>query len=157
MNPRRRQRLILVGLLVLGVGAAVALALSAFRENLLFFYSPTEVLAGEAPPDHVFRLGGLVQKGSLQRQKDGLTVRFDVTDLAKTVRVQYTGILPDLFREGQGIVALGRLGDDGVFVAQEVLAKHDENYMPPEVAESLKGAHEQAVGGPAPAPKAGGS
>jgi cytochrome c-type biogenesis protein CcmE len=105
------------------------------------------VIGGEAPRDHTFRLGGLVSEGSVQRQADGLTVQFDVTDTLKNVKIQYTGILPDLFREGQGIVALGRLRDDGVFVADEVLAKHDENYMPPEVADSLQAAHEAGVAG----------
>ena len=119
MNPKRKKRLALVFLVVLGVGAAVALALNAFQENMMFFYSPSEVSAGQAPENHVFRVGGLVSAGSLKRQADGLTVRFDVTDLKKTVTVQYTGILPDLFREGQGIVALGRLGSDGVFTAEE--------------------------------------
>ncbi len=154
MNPKRKKRLALVFLVVLGVGAAVALALNAFQENMMFFYSPSEVTAGQAPQNHVFRVGGLVSAGSLKRQEDGLTVRFDVTDLKKTVTVQYTGILPDLFREGQGIVALGRLGSDGVFTAEEVLAKHDENYMPPEVADALGKSHETAVGAPVPTPTA---
>ncbi|MFQ5642582.1 MAG: cytochrome c maturation protein CcmE [Thiogranum sp.] len=144
MNPVRKKRLILIGLMVTGVGIAVGFALNAFNQNLMFFYSPSEVIAGEAPADHPFRLGGLVTAGSVQRQSDGLTTRFDVTDNEKTVTVQYTGILPDLFREGQGIVAHGRL-DGGVFVADEVLAKHDENYMPPEVAAALKETHDKAT------------
>lgn len=142
MKSRRRKRLYLVSLIVLGVGASVGFALNAFNQNLMFFYSPSEISAGEAPAGHKIRLGGLVTEGSVERVPDGLTIRFDVTDLVKTVTVEYTGILPDLFREGQGIVAHGRLGDNGVFVADEVLAKHDENYMPPEVAASLQASHE---------------
>lgn len=138
MRAARKKRLYLIALMVIGVGIAVALALNAFNQNLMFFYSPSEVIAGDAPKGHPFRLGGLVTDGSVKRQQDGLTVNFGVTDTAKNVTVQYTGILPDLFREGQGIVAHGRLRDDGVFVADEVLAKHDENYMPPEVADSLE-------------------
>jgi len=145
MRAARKKRLYLIALMVVGVGIAVTFALNAFNQNLMFFYSPSEVIGGEAPKDHTFRLGGLVTDGSVQRQPDGLTVQFDVTDTAKNVTVQYTGILPDLFREGQGIVAHGRLRDDGVFVAEEVLAKHDENYMPPEVADSLKTAHDAGV------------
>jgi cytochrome c-type biogenesis protein CcmE len=141
----RKKRLYLILLIVAGVGIAAALALNAFNQNLMFFYSPSEVSAGAAPSDHVFRLGGLVTDGSVKRLSNGLTVQFDVTDLQKTVSVQYTGILPDLFREGQGIVAHGRMRDDGVFVADEVLAKHDEKYMPPEVAASLKDAHDKGV------------
>jgi cytochrome c-type biogenesis protein CcmE len=147
MRAARKKRLYLVALMVIGVGIAVAFALNAFNQNLMFFYSPTEVIGGEAPQDHTFRLGGLVSEGSVQRQADGLTVQFDVTDTLKNVKIQYTGILPDLFREGQGIVAHGRLRDDGVFVADEVLAKHDENYMPPEVADSLQAAHDAGVAG----------
>jgi cytochrome c-type biogenesis protein CcmE len=137
--------LYLILLTVAGVGVAAALALNAFNQNLMFFYSPSEVNAGKAPPEHPFRLGGLVTDGSVKRLPNGLTVRFDVTDLQKTVSIEYTGILPDLFREGQGIVAHGRMRDDGVFVADEVLAKHDEKYMPPEVAASLKDAHDKGV------------
>ncbi len=138
MNPTRRKRLILIGLMVTGVAVAVGFALNAFNQNLMFFYAPSEVIAGEAPVDHPFRLGGLVTKGSVKRLPNGLTTRFEVTDLTKTVTVEYTGILPDLFREGQGIVAHGKLNSGGVFVADEVLAKHDEKYMPPEVADALK-------------------
>ena len=141
----RQQRLILVGVAVLGVGAAAALAINALQSNISYFYSPSQVLAKEAPADHVFRLGGLVGKDTLRRQEDGLTVTFDVTDLAQTVKVSYTGILPDLFKEGQGAVTKGRLGPDGVFYAEEVLAKHDEEYMPPEVASSLKTAHAEGA------------
>jgi len=145
LRAARKQRLYLSLLVLTGVGIAAALALNAFNQNLMFFYSPSEVIAGEAPPDHTFRLGGLVTEGSVQRLPNGLTVRFTVTDLEKTVPIEYTGILPDLFREGQGIVAHGRLREDGTFVADEVLAKHDENYMPPEVADSLKTAHDKGV------------
>ncbi len=145
MTPTRKKRLYLVLLILIGIATATGLAINAFNENLMFFYSPSEVAAGKAPTDHTFRVGGLVTNGSVQRQQDGLTVRFDLTDNAKTVTVEYTGILPDLFREGQGIVSMGRLRHDGVFVADEVLAKHDENYMPPEVADTLKTAHSEGV------------
>ena len=145
MRPARKKRLYLVGFMVAGIAIATGLALYSFDENLTFFYDPSEVLAGEAPPNHPFRLGGLVTAGSVQRLPDGLTVQFDVTDNEETVPVEYTGILPDLFREGQGIIAKGQLRGDGVFVASEVLAKHDENYMPPEVAASLKAADEDGV------------
>jgi len=145
MTPIRKKRLTLIGLMVVGIGIAVGLALKAFDDNLMFFFSPSEVRAGEAPTGHPFRVGGLVTPGSVQRQPDGLTVAFDLTDNAEKVTVEYTGILPDLFREGQGIVAMGQLNDRGVFVASEVLAKHDENYMPPEVASSLKTAHVEGV------------
>jgi cytochrome c-type biogenesis protein CcmE len=130
--------MIFVGVVLIGVAVATALALTAIGENMLYFYSPSQIAAGEAPRGSDVRVGGLVVAGSIARQANGLDVRFDVTDTASTVRVVYTGILPDLFREGQGIVALGRIGDDGVFQARDVLAKHDENYMPPEVAEALK-------------------
>lgn len=138
MTPRRRKRLALVGLLVAGVGGSVALALAAFSENLVYFYTPTEVARGEAPQARTFRIGGLVEDGSVKRGEDSLRVRFAVTDRAETVPVVYEGVLPDLFREGQGIVADGQLGDGGVFRAERVLAKHDENYMPPEAAEALE-------------------
>ena len=133
--------------IVAGVGVAVFMALSAFKENLLYFYSPSQVQAGEAPIQRAFRIGGLVMDGSVQRESDGLTVHFDVTDTAATVPILYKGILPDLFREGQGVVALGRLGGNGTFVADQVLAKHDENYMPPEVSEALKKAGGVVPGG----------
>ena len=145
MTPKRRKRLLLILLMVSGVAVAAGIALKAFNENLMFFYSPSNVVAGEAPVNHLIRVGGLVTNGSVQRQPDGLTVKFDVTDNAETITVQYTGILPDLFREGQGIVAHGRLQDDQLFVADEVLAKHDENYMPPEVADALKKTHEDGT------------
>lgn len=137
MTPRR-QRMILIGLVVAGVGASVALALQAFRENVLFFFSPSEIAAGEAPVERGFRLGGMVLDGSVQREQGSLTVNFIVTDFAHSIPVRYTGVLPDLFGEGQGVVARGQLNPDGSFTAEEVLAKHDENYMPPEVAEALE-------------------
>lgn len=145
MRPARKKRLYLVAFMVAGIAIATGLALVSFNENLTFFYAPSEVIAGEAPSSHPFRLGGLVTTGSVERLPDGLTVQFDITDNEETVSVEYTGILPDLFREGQGIIAKGRLRGDGVFVASEVLAKHDENYMPPEVAASLKATHEDGV------------
>ena len=149
MTPRRR-RMVLVGLIVLGVGAATAFALTAFKDNLLYYYPPSDVTAGKAPSDRVFRLGGMVEEGSVKRESGSMEVRFIVTDFQKDVTVSYSGVLPDLFREGQGVIARGKLGDGGVFVAQEVLAKHDENYMPPEVAESLRKQHQQKA--PAPTP-----
>jgi cytochrome c-type biogenesis protein CcmE len=138
MTPRQRRRMALVGLIVLGVGAAVAFALSAFQENLLYYLTPSQVAAGEAPKDRAFRVGGMVPEGSFKRPAGSLEARFVVTDFAHNVTISYTGVLPDLFREGQGVIARGRMGEDGVFVAEEVLAKHDEKYMPPDVAESLK-------------------
>ena len=138
MKPIRRQRLILIILMVIGIGTAVGFALKAFNENLMYFFSTTDVLAGKAPQDALFRLGGMVVKGSVERPGKGMMVRFKLTDFSKEVTVEYTGILPDLFREGQGIVANGKLDGRGVFIAEEVLAKHDENYMPPEVQGSLK-------------------
>ncbi|CCE24186.1 cytochrome c maturation protein CcmE [Methylotuvimicrobium alcaliphilum] len=138
MKPIRRQRLILIGLMLAGMGLAVAFALKSFNENLMYFFSTTEVVEGKAPENALFRIGGMVVDGSVDRPAESLLVRFKLTDFNKEVTVEYTGILPDLFREGQGIVAKGRLSENGVFVAEEVLAKHDENYMPPEVADSLK-------------------
>ena len=135
----------LVAAALLGVGLAVALALRAFQENLLYFYSPSQVSRGEAPADKRFRVGGLVVVGSVVREPGTLTVRFRLTDTQQELPVTYTGILPDLFREGQGIVTHGKLEADGMFAADEVLAKHDENYMPPDVADSLKKAHEEGV------------
>ncbi len=146
MTPKRRNRMILIAAMVAGVAIATGFALKAFNENLMFFYKPSEVVSGKAPAGHLIRVGGLVTKGSVERQTDGLTVEFSLTDTIDTIRVRYTGILPDLFREGQGIIARGRIGDDRVFVAEEVLAKHDENYMPPEVADALKTAQEAAPG-----------
>ncbi len=136
MKPRRKRMAIAAGIL-LAVGAAAALVLSAFQSNLVFFYSPSQIALNEAPINRTFRLGGLVEAGSVQRE--GVRVRFVVTDTAKTVPVQFEGILPDLFKEGKGVVAQGQLRD-GIFVAKEVLAKHDENYMPPEAAQALKNA-----------------
>jgi cytochrome c-type biogenesis protein CcmE len=141
----RQKRFVFVGLALVGVAGAAALALSALQSNISYFFSPTQVMASEHPTDAVFRVGGLVVEDSLQRQPDGLTVRFDVTDNAAVVPVSYTGILPDLFDEGQGVVAKGRIGGDGVFYAEEVLAKHDESYMPPEVADTLQTAHVDGV------------
>ncbi|WP_349431275.1 cytochrome c maturation protein CcmE [Methylomarinum sp. Ch1-1] len=138
MKPARKQRLILILLMLAGVGAAATFALQAFNENLMYFFSTTDVVEGKAPRDTLFRLGGMVVDGSVERPGDGLMVRFKLTDFSEEVTVEYTGILPDLFREGQGIVAKGRLNSQGVFIAEEVLAKHDENYMPPEVADTLK-------------------
>lgn len=138
MTPTRKRRLMMVALIVLGVGTAAALALTAFNKNLMFFFSPSQVAAGEAPTNRSFRVGGMVKEKSLTRDQDGLTVRFVVHDNAKEVTIAYKGILPDLFREGQGIVAQGKLNSEGLFVAAEVLAKHDENYMPPEVAAAMK-------------------
>ena len=136
MTPRRK-RMLAVGGVLLGVGAAAALAFKAFDKNLLYFYDPSQVAAGIAPTGKTFRVGGMVTKGSVQRAPGSLEVRFVLTDYAHTVTVSYTGLLPDLFREGQGVIAHGQL-HDGLFVADEVLAKHDEKYMPPEVAKSLK-------------------
>ncbi|HEY8102523.1 MAG TPA: cytochrome c maturation protein CcmE [Burkholderiaceae bacterium] len=135
-SRHKRFTLIAVGLITLAVAAW--LVLSAFKKNLVFFFTPTQILAGEAPHGRSFRIGGMVEKGSLQRQADGVTVGFRVTDTAKTINVTYRGILPDLFKEGKGVVAQGKLGNDGVFVADEVLAKHDENYMPPDAAYAVK-------------------
>jgi cytochrome c-type biogenesis protein CcmE len=137
MKPRHK-RLALIGIGLCGLGVAVVLVLNAFQSNLVFFFSPTEVAEKKAPVQKTFRVGGLVEQGSLRREDDGLTVRFVVTDLAHNIPVVYKGILPDLFKEGKGVVAQGRLNEDGVFYANEVLAKHDENYMPPEAADALK-------------------
>jgi len=126
---------------VAALAVAAGLVLSAFQKNLVFFFTPTQVAANEAPQGRTFRIGGLVEPGSLKRRADGLTVQFIVTDTAKSIPVEYKGILPDLFREGKGVVTQGRLGPNGVFQASEVLAKHDENYMPPEAAEALKQAN----------------
>ena len=136
MKPRQ-QRMLAVGLAALGLLIATALTLQAFKDNIMFFVSVTEVVAGEYPQDRNFRVGGLVVDGSIKREEGSLTVRFIVTDLRCEIPVEYTGVLPDLFRENQGVVAHGRMGSEGIFIADEVLAKHDENYMAPEVAESL--------------------
>jgi cytochrome c-type biogenesis protein CcmE len=129
---------LLIGAGLVILAGAATLVLTAFQQNLVFFFTPSQVAANEAPIGKPFRIGGLVEAGSLKRGGDGLTVQFMVTDTAKSVAVKYTGILPDLFREGKGVVAQGRLGPDGVFQATEVLAKHDENYMPPEAAHALE-------------------
>jgi len=135
MTPRGKRFAIVAGI-VGAVGVAAALVLNAFNSNLVFFYSPSQVAAKEAPAGRTFRLGGLVEQGSVKR--DGVSVRFVVTDMARAIPVRYEGILPDLFKEGKGVVAQGQVGGDGVFVAREVLAKHDENYMPPEASAALK-------------------
>ncbi len=139
MTPRQKRLTIIVGILG-AVGVATALVLNAFNSNLVFFYSPSQVAAHEAPEGRPFRVGGMVTMGSVKR--DGVDVVFTVTDLVKSMQVHYRGSLPDLFKEGKGVVAQGKLGADGVFTAQEVLAKHDENYMPPEAAAALKKAAE---------------
>ena len=136
MKPRH-QRMIAIAAGVALVAIAAALVLNAFQGNVVFFFSPSQIAAKEAPLDRSFRVGGMVEKGSLKRLPDGLTVQFVVTDTAKSIPVVYTGILPDLFKEGKGVVTQGKLGPDGVFMASEVLAKHDENYMPPEAAHAL--------------------
>ena len=135
---RKQRRLYTVGGAMLLLAAAAALVLTAIRDTLVFFHSPTEIVERQVAPGKNFRIGGLVAEGSIRQLEDGLTTEFAVTDLQETVRTRYRGILPDLFREGQGVVAEGALDADGVFVAKQVLAKHDENYMPPEVAEALK-------------------
>lgn len=145
MTPRRR-RMMFVALIVLGVGSAAALALTAFKQNILYYYDPSAVFSGKAPNGQTFRLGGMVEQGSVKREAGSLEMRFDVTDYAHEITVRYSGVLPDLFREGQGVIVRGKLANAGggqrVFEAEEVLAKHDENYMPPEVAASLKKSHD---------------
>ncbi|MGB1612413.1 MAG: cytochrome c maturation protein CcmE [Arenicellales bacterium] len=145
MTPRRRQRLMLVSLLVAGVGIAASLALMALQENINLFFSPSQVRSGEAPVGTPFRLGGMVVDGSVERGDQSLDIRFDLTDTAQSVTVVFSGILPDLFREGQGIVAQGSVDDSGLFTATQVLAKHDETYMPPEVADALEKAKAMGV------------
>jgi cytochrome c-type biogenesis protein CcmE len=137
MTPRQR-RMSLVAVALLAVGGAVGFALKAFQDNLQYFYSPTDVAAGKAPADRLFRVGGMVTEGSFKRPSGSLEAKFVLTDYTSNVTVSYTGVLPDLFREGQGVIARGKLSGDGLFVAEEVLAKHDENYMPPDVAEMMK-------------------
>lgn len=142
MKPHRRNRLLLVAVLVLCSGSAVGLALRALNQNINLFYSPADILADKAPVGQLIRAGGMVVNGSVKRSTTDLTVDFEITDLkGSDIPVRYTGILPDLFREGQGVIARGRLDKHGVFVAEEVLAKHDENYMPPEVADVVADAH----------------
>ena len=142
MKPRHKRALAIVGGLA-ALGAATALVLTAFQDNLVFFFTPSQVAAKEAPQGRLFRIGGMVEKGSVKR--DGVEVRFVVTDTARTIPVVYRGSLPDLFREGKGVVAQGTLGPDGVFTAREVLAKHDENYMPPEAAHAVEKAQKTLV------------
>jgi len=147
VNPLRKKRLLIILAILVGVACAVALALSALQQNINLFYTPTQIANGEAPQDTRIRAGGMVAEGSLKRGGDSLDVEFVATDYAKNVTIRYRGILPDLFREGQGIVALGKLNADGVLMADEVLAKHDENYMPPEVSKALKDSGQQPGGG----------
>ena len=141
---RRHKRIVIILVGLAGLGVATYLVASAFRQNLVFFFSPTQVAAKQAPVDRTFRVGGLVENGTLKREADGLTVRFTVTDTAASIPVVYKGILPDLFKEGRGCVAQGKIGADGVFRADQVLAKHDENYMPPEAGAAIDAAkHER--------------
>ena len=142
MKPRHR-RIALIAAGVAGLCLAVVLVLQALNQNVQFFFTPTQVANNEAPAHRTFRVGGMVEKGSVKRQADGVTVQFVVTDTAKNIPVTYKGVLPDLFKEGKGVVAQGRM-ENGAFVASEVLAKHDENYMPPEAAEALKKAHDKS-------------
>jgi cytochrome c-type biogenesis protein CcmE len=143
VKPRHRRGLMILGGLA-ALAITAALVLSAFQQNLVFFFTPTQIAANEAPLGRTFRVGGMVERGSVKRQADGVTVQFIVTDTAKGIPVVYRGQLPDLFREGKGVVTQGRLGPDGIFHANEVLAKHDENYTPPEAAEAVKKAHDTA-------------
>lgn len=138
----RYKKLSIIAVALVGLAGATSLVLNAFQSNLVFFFSPTDVYQGKAPVDRVFRIGGLVKEGSVKRQADGLTTSFVVTDTARLIPAVYTGILPDLFAEGKGVVADGKLGSDGLFTANRVLAKHDENYMPPEAAHALEQAQE---------------
>ena len=151
MTPSRRRRLIAVVVVLAGIGIATALGLAAFRKNILYYYTPSQVATGAAEVGRPFRMGGLVATGSVQRVPGTMTVHFTITDMEKSVPITYTGILPDLFREGQGIVVHGSLGSDGAFRADEVLAKHDEKYMPPEVAAAIKKAQQQQQAGKPPA------
>ena len=143
MKPRQ-QRMLAVGLAALGIAIAAGLTLRAFQDNMMFFVEVSDVVAGEYPKERNFRIGGLVVGGSMQREEGSLDIRFEVTDTACTVPVMYSGVLPDLFREGQGVVAHGRMGEDNVFQADKILAKHDEDYMAPEVADSLS-KHQQDI------------
>lgn len=145
MKPRH-QRALAIGCGLIALAVASALVLNAFNSNLVFFFSPSQVMAKEAPQNRNFRIGGLVEQGSIQREAQDLTIRFVVTDLAHKIPVTYVGLLPDLFKEGKGVVAQGKLGADGVFRAEQVLAKHDENYIPPEAAAALKNARPAAAG-----------
>ena len=143
MKPARKKRLFFIIFLIAGVTVAAAFAMYAFNQNLMFYFSPTDVRQGKAPVNKIFRMGGMVVEGTFKKEPKSLKVHFDLTDYEKTVSVEYEGILPDLFREVQGIISRGKLNTQGIFVAEEVLAKHDENYMPPEVAESLKKAKDK--------------
>jgi cytochrome c-type biogenesis protein CcmE len=143
MHPQRKQKLLIILFMLGGISLAVGLMLVALKENINLFYTPVQIAGGEAPKHRTIRAGGMVVEGSVKRATDDLTVLFDVTDGKAEVTIRYTGILPDLFSEGQGIVALGEINDQNQFVASEVLAKHDENYMPPEVADALKKAHSE--------------
>jgi len=142
MKPARAKRLMLILLMLAGVAIGVVFALKSLDQNIMFFFTPTEIVEGKAPANKLFRLGGMVVEGSVNRPDEGLIVQFDITDNLHKVSVSYNGILPDLFREGQGIITHGRLDNKGGFVAQEVLAKHDENYMPPEVAAAMQAQQE---------------
>ncbi len=144
MTPTRRKRLLLILMIALGVAVAVAIFLTAFKENIMFFKSPTEVAAKDYPINRNFRLGGMVKEGSMQRIPNSLKVQFVITDFAEDVKVEFEGILPDLFREGQGVVTIGKMTTQELFTAEDVLAKHDENYMPPEVNDALKKAQNQS-------------
>jgi cytochrome c-type biogenesis protein CcmE len=141
----RHRRFAWIGAGLVALGVAAALVLNAFQSNLVFFFTPSQVVAKEAPKSRPFRVGGLVEQGSLTRDPDSLTVHFRVTDTAQTIPVTYTGLLPDLFKEGKGVVAQGKLGPDGSFHATEVLAKHDENYMPPEAKDAIEKAHQKSA------------
>lgn len=138
MHPLRKRRLILIIIMLAGIAVATGFAMVAFNQNLMFFFTPSDVQAGKAPEGRLFRMGGMVVDGSVKKSVDSVEMSFDLTDNEKTVTVNYSGILPDLFREGQGIIAMGVLNSQGEFIAEEVLAKHDENYMPPEVAATMK-------------------
>jgi cytochrome c-type biogenesis protein CcmE len=143
MTPTRKKRLMAVTLILLGVGVAAALMLTAFKENIQFYKSPTEIAAGDFPKQRTFRAGGMVKTGSIIKATDSLDVKFAVTDYEKDLEIHYSGLLPDLFRDDQGVIVTGKLDEKGVFQAEEILAKHDENYMPPEVADSLKNKHKK--------------
>lgn len=148
MKSARKKRLFFIIFLVAGITLAAGFAMYAFNQNLMFYFSPTEIKEGKAPVNKIFRMGGMVVEGTFKKEPKTLKVHFDLTDYEKTVSVEYEGILPDLFREGQGIISRGKLNAEGVFIAEEVLAKHDENYMPPEVAESLKKAKDKSQKNP---------
>ena len=141
----RHKKFAAIVTVVIGISVAALFVMDAFQDNLVFFYSPTDVFAGKSPANKTFRLGGMVEKGSVKKSTKGLKVEFIVTDTNKTLQVEYEGILPDLFREGQGVIAQGKLDQNNVFAAAEVLAKHDENYMPPEVADAMKRAKEKKM------------